>query len=531
MKLGRTKSLTVEVASSDRGCEPPEPLTQPGGADGALIRQKSAASSSRIVRFLNALSLALSCAMLMLVMFGLWQAREDAWKASEVASSNLVTALSRNVGNNVRLVDQAVIATSIGLELPGLWKYPEDVRNLVLFNKARWSPYLSRVFVTNERGRIIALSDGARGVGVDLSGRSYFRLLRSSGSRKPLLSSVVISRIGREPSLILARRIATSDGRFAGIVAGEMPLRLIRPTLDDVVIGSRSAINLFNLDGTILLRNPALKPGAAGNIGGAPTFERMKREMTGVFVGRSAVDNEQRLYVFARPAGLPLLLDVATSTSEILAPWWKRSLPVILTTLALCAGIIVLASLFQRELLRREKLEAELAELASTDGLTGLLNRRSFDAGLARELRRAERTKQPLSLAIIDADHFKAFNDTYGHVAGDKTLQSIADAMREVYRRPADQIARIGGEEFAVLMPDTPQNGALARAEALRYAVAGLGIAHSGNSEGVVTVSVGVTSMMENDADPTVIMRLADQALYEAKGRGRNCVSSFHGET
>jgi diguanylate cyclase (GGDEF)-like protein len=490
----------------------------------SLIRRSRNGHRPRAVRFLNTLSLTISLAMLLLVVFGLWQARQDAWRAATVSSSNLVTALSRDIGNNVHLVDQAVIATSNGLALPNLWGYPANVRDLILFNKGRWSPYLNRIIVTDARGRVIAVSDRPGGADVDLSTRSYFRRLRASGSAEPVLSPVVISRLGNEPSLILARRITTANGRFGGIVAGEMPLRLIRPTIADVTIGNHSAINLFTLDGTIIVRNPVLSSGPMHNIGGTPTFERMKREISGSFVGRSAVDGEQRLYAFARPGRLPLLLDVATSTSEILTPWWKRSVPAILATVALCAAIIALTLLFQRELLRRERVEAELAELAATDGLTGLLNRRAFEAALEREWRRAGRTNRALSLAIIDADYFKGFNDRYGHVAGDKVLQAVAAAMRDVFRRSDDQIARIGGEEFAVLMPNTPADAAFNRAETLRNTIVELGIAHAGNAEGVVTISIGAASNAEGCSDSKMLTLAADSSLYRAKEDGRNRV-------
>jgi diguanylate cyclase (GGDEF)-like protein len=459
--------------------------------------------------------------MLMLVGFGLWQARKDAWEQAARSSTNLVAALSRAVSNNIDLADRSVLATRAGMQIETLNSYPAQVRRFILFGKGTGSPYVDRIFILNARGRLVADSTAMGTLGADFSDRAYYRYWRTARPDVAYFSRPVFSRFpdGSE-SIVLARRL-TIHGQFAGVVAASIPLKLLQPTLD-IPPGRKGAINLFALDGTVLVRNPALKPGSVHNIAGSKTFERMKREIAGHFVGRSAVDGEERLYTFSRPRDLPFILDVAISTETIMLPWWKRALPPIMATLALCAGVVALALLFQRELLRRERLEGKLATLAATDSLTGLPNRRSFDTAFKREMRRATRTRSPLSLLMIDVDQFKAFNDFYGHVAGDRALQQVARVIGNVAKRDADQTARLGGEEFAILLPDADEAGATVCGRQLLEQLRALRIKHDKSISGYVSVSIGIATRRDTDADETSLMLAADNALYAAKTNGRN---------
>jgi diguanylate cyclase (GGDEF)-like protein/PAS domain S-box-containing protein len=189
-----------------------------------------------------------------------------------------------------------------------------------------------------------------------------------------------------------------------------------------------------------------------------------------------------------------------------------------------------------RDISARKKAEKRLAEanrqlelLARQDGLTGLANRRQFDETLEAEFRRAIREKTPLSLIMIDVDRFKAFNDHYGHPAGDRCLRRIALALMNTANRPADLSARYGGEEFALLLPNTSQGGALAIAERARCAVRSLEIEHRVTPETIVTISLGVAWLVpgQGQNEAADLVKAADVALYESKARGRDMVSSM----
>ena len=171
----------------------------------------------------------------------------------------------------------------------------------------------------------------------------------------------------------------------------------------------------------------------------------------------------------------------------------------------------------------------QLKHLATTDSLTGLLNRRAFDEALERELTRSTRERTPISLLLIDVDRFKAFNDYYGHPAGDGCLRAISQCIRSVLRRPGDLVARYGGEEFVVILPNTDEDGAFTIASLLRTSLRELQLEHVGSEKKVVTVSVGIASYggLVDRRRGTELLARADEALYDAKAAGRDRVTGW----
>lgn len=166
----------------------------------------------------------------------------------------------------------------------------------------------------------------------------------------------------------------------------------------------------------------------------------------------------------------------------------------------------------------------ELERLATLDGLTQVSNRRQFDQFLQQEWRRSLREQQPLSLLLCDVDHFKAFNDHYGHLKGDDCLRQVAQTLENATRRPTDLVARYGGEEFAIILPNTAGQGALTVAKTIQSDIQALAIPHSRSSTSPqITVSLGVASVVPMlERSPEYLLCAADEALYQAKLEGRN---------
>jgi len=210
-------------------------------------------------------------------------------------------------------------------------------------------------------------------------------------------------------------------------------------------------------------------------------------------------------------------------------------------------GFLPISILFLEQRRMHKELRDSLARttvLASLDGLTNVANRRTLDNHLEEQWRLATRGQASLALLMIDADHFKEFNDRFGHQAGDECLRSIAVTLRALVTRPGDVVARFGGEEFAILLPGTPLEGAQHVAEAIRAAISELSIAHPASAQLAtdastsearrVTVSIGCAALV-----PRVgthfhhLVEVADQALYLAKRGGRNrvCVADPDAET
>jgi diguanylate cyclase (GGDEF)-like protein len=170
-------------------------------------------------------------------------------------------------------------------------------------------------------------------------------------------------------------------------------------------------------------------------------------------------------------------------------------------------------------------LNCRLEALSTTDGLTGIANRRCFDKVLTSEWSRAARVGQPLALAMIDVDWFKKYNDHYGHQAGDECLRSVAGFLASRVCRTGDLVARYGGEEFVFITPATDGDNALSMAQKICEAIQSLALPHAMSAFGCVTISIGVAAMVPEEADaPEILVKAADLALYRAKGQGRNRV-------
>lgn len=183
-------------------------------------------------------------------------------------------------------------------------------------------------------------------------------------------------------------------------------------------------------------------------------------------------------------------------------------------------------AIIQEKTVALERANQTLERLARIDGLTGLCNRRVFDEELTRSWRAAIRDQQPLSVVLIDVDHFKAYNDHYGHLTGDDCLRAVARVLDDAARRPGDLAARFGGEEFALLLPRTDLAGAVRIGQALVSQVRELNIEHVKSSTGCISVSAGVAQVQYSDsATPDKLLQAADSQLYVAKETGRNrCV-------
>lgn len=170
------------------------------------------------------------------------------------------------------------------------------------------------------------------------------------------------------------------------------------------------------------------------------------------------------------------------------------------------------------------KLRATLRDQSIRDPLTGLYNRRFMQESLDRELQRAKRKKRPLAIVFLDLDHFKKFNDVFGHDAGDMVLRSLADVFRQHFRAD-DVICRYGGEEFAVILPESSAKDAAERANDLRAAVKKLSLRHKGKTLDRVTLSIGVSAFPDDGSEPADLLKVADDRLYQAKAKGRDRVA------
>ncbi|MDN3570264.1 sensor domain-containing diguanylate cyclase [Methylobacterium longum] len=451
--------------------------------------------------------------------------RRDAWDKAEQTSRNLLQVLERDIARNIEMYDLSIRAAVDNLRTPGLADMAPALRQLILFDRAATARDMGVMIVIDEHGEIIADIDAIpprKGNYVD---REYFQIHQARAGLGLHIGQPIISRLTGERMLPFSRRINKPDGTFGGVVLGSVKLSYFTRLFSEIDLGHGGAINLYLRDGTRIMRHPYAEADIGVNIASTQTFQGFVRDASGSFVHISARDGIERHYTYTRVGGLPLILNVALSTNAIEAEWRAKAIVIGGIVLVLCSLTIVLSLLFGRELRRREAMQSELERLSLTDALTGLPNRRAFEEAFTRASGGGRRSGKPLSLLIVDADHFKRFNDRYGHQIGDEVLQGLARRLSASVHRPHDLVCRVGGEEFAILLPDTDQAGALRIAEKVHAEVSTLAIGSAGIGAGAVTVSIGLASGVPDGGATTALTdlyRLADGALYEAKAGGRN---------
>jgi diguanylate cyclase (GGDEF)-like protein len=318
---------------------------------------------------------------------------------------------------------------------------------------------------------------------------------------------------------VLSRRITGDDGRFLGVVAGSIRFSYFHDLFSRLQLGPDDIISLLRQDGTVIMRTPFNLDLIGQNLGHLPNVRKVMSAPSGSFTGLGAVadQEEPRLFIW-RDSTKPLVVLVGKTWSSILSLWRTEAARIGAIMTALISFVLAVTMFLAREIGRRARAEDKLEELATTDALTGLKNRRKFDDAIDREWRRAIRSKTPIALLMIDADHFKSYNDSFGHQAGDQMLIGIAICISDSVRRAGDCTARYGGEEFAVLLPGLSPMEAMTVAETIR-----LKVEQWSDGPTVTTVSVGVASLTPAATmESSILLQAADKALYAAKANGRN---------
>ncbi|WP_246089360.1 sensor domain-containing diguanylate cyclase [Paraburkholderia guartelaensis] len=457
----------------------------------------------------------------------LYQSRLDAMARATETSRNLAVMAQRDIERNFELYALSLQAVIDGVNDPEVMRSVPRLRHEMLFDRAATATYLGSILVLDAAGNIVIDSGSDVPRKANFADRKYFAVHRDNPSAGLYISDPYLSRLrGGSPSIALSRRISRPDGSFAGVAMVAVDLEYFHHLFAGLSLGSHGSVALIGRDGAMIMRQPYDRHLIGRNIRDASTFRQFIAAPEGSFSDTATIDGVKRLYYFRNFPHLPLIIMVASAHSDIYAAWQHRALT-IGSLMAVCAlGFVGLSFALGAQLRRRMRAESELAMLARTDGLTGLNNRRTLGEILDREWRHARRTRSVFSLLFVDVDRFKAYNDTYGHQAGDDALAAVARCIGENIRRPADSAARYGGEEFVVVLPDTSPEGAASIGEKIRAAISDLAIEHAGSEYGRVTASIGAAAWTpDEDEDVTAVIRAADEALYNAKATGRNKVA------
>jgi diguanylate cyclase (GGDEF)-like protein len=422
--------------------------------------------------------------------------------------------------------------------------------------------------------------------GLDAGDRPYFQEAMVSDGNRAVLSNLMVSWASGRPTMFVAAPVRVGVLR-AGVLIASLNLQWFARLGDRLPVGStRSVQVLDSRDGAVLARAQDLTVQAGETVPDHPVLQAYRASPSGGSVVADDVDGVSRIFGFAPLPGRDgIVIAVGLMEAEVRAAANTRSGAMLLAAVGAAGFAFAVAWMAaDRALLRPirslavathqvgcgdmsaharmgrgaarelrqlgasfarmarrlreregritamqgqlEEMNRQLRILVRQDGLTGLGNRRHFDDTLGTEYRRAMRMGTPLTLIMVDVDRFKAFNDLYGHPAGDACLQAVAKALAASLRRPADLAARYGGEEFAVLLPSTDEAGALVSAARIQDAMRAAALPHAGSEGGFVSLSLGVAVLMPSGGGdgPATLVEAADTALYAAKRAGRDQV-------
>ncbi|MGO4304162.1 sensor domain-containing diguanylate cyclase [Cupriavidus sp. RAF12] len=480
-----------------------------------------------------ATSIVLAVAIAGLGAVALMQMRRDAIEHASQASSNLALTLERSITRNLQIYELSIHGVTDAVQDPQIMALTPSVRQRLLFDWSMNAEDMGSLLVTDAHGDLVLDSRIWPPRPVNVADRDYFQAHLKSPTAGVFVSQPFQPRMTADnKSIGISRRLSAPDGSFAGIVVGTLRLNYFRKLFDGMILGPRGSLTLVHTDGTIVMRRPYEDASIGRNISSSPSFAPLLKGENDTFLGTAALDGMERLYSFRRVPGFPLIVVVGLSVDDVLAPWRARAWLSAALIAAMDVLVIALSVLLSLQWRRRMDIERHLRLMVDTDGLTGLGSRRALDDAADLEWRRARRHNQPLSLLMVDVDHFKQFNDRYGHLSGDDALASVARCIQQTIRRPGDFAGRYGGEEFAILLPSTEAAGAAAVAETIRAAVQAMHIPNAGSTFGELTVSIGaVTDTTDSSGDRTfadlrAFLRAADEALYQSKRTGRNRVAS-----
>jgi diguanylate cyclase (GGDEF)-like protein len=428
---------------------------------------------------------------------------------------NLATGIEADIGRNIELYDLSLRAVASNLVLPEIESVSREIRHLILFDHAATARHFGAIQVFDADGKLTIDASTLDPAVENRADEEYFQVHRNNPDLGLFVSRPMLHRGAF--SIVLSRRISDAHGGFLGVVAGAIRFGYFHELFERLNLDRDDTITVLRRDRTIIMRKPFDLEVIGKNLATVRSWNAGNLQAGGSYAGKGPVDAIPRLYV-RRSGDGPLFVVVGKPTEAILRTWKREAFRIGAIMLGLIAVVLGTTLFLAREIGRRARAEDKLEELATTDSLTGLKNRRKFDAEIETEWRRAARQKTPLALLMIDADHFKAYNDTYGHQAGDQVLVGIAICISDTVRRAGDCAARYGGEEFAVLLPGCSADDALVVAESIRRKVV-----QWSDGPTVNTVSIGVASVTPTPAmDWSMLVQAADKALYAAKAAGRD---------
>lgn len=485
--------------------------------------------SLTLVGWLRAFVFAVCAALAVAFSYYEWSTREAMLAKAENDALMLSGSLGQHAQDTFEMIDVVLTATADRIAISDRSLADLYAIDEALAGQLRQAWRIRSVMAFDEAGRQFVSSQPQVQDWVDLSRTDAFEYHADKWGPSLRIGSPVKSPTNDDWIIPVTRRLEKPAGGFGGILMATIRVDYFSRLYESLDGPSGAIVSLFSRDGNLLSRYPPVEGMIGRNLTGRYWKTDVLKKSAGTLRSSSPVDGVDRVYGFTNVTDFPLVVFFGISRTAVARAWLQEVMVHLIGAIGLIAFLAVMGMQLVKHVGLRQISQLELAKLARTDGLTGLMNRRAFDDALAKAWLTATPTA-PVSLLLLDVDHFKAFNDTYGHPAGDACLRSVAAAMTEtVYKRP-DQVARYGGEEFAVLLPETDEASALVVARRICSAIEALKIPNrDSNTQQHLTVSIGVSTYWPNKKGNVTtddFLKDADRALYKAKLLGRNQVQS-----
>lgn len=471
----------------------------------------------RRICFFGFLSIALTIAF---VSSSIYSERQVALDEARSDTSGMVRFLAMDIDRTFYGISQMFTGIHNLLQSSPECHIPNSpaVRKILL-ELQKQNPYLMDLLVLNHQGEIIHWT--GPGPTPDVRDRDYSLHHVKQGDDALFIGKPALSRVHQNRWFFgVSQAIYSDEGKLELILVAATDLDYFKQRYSNLDLPFEAMVTITSTNGDIYTRIPGHNQSVGKNVPGVASILRNLDQRMSVHI-TSPVDQTRLLSSVERVGNTNLVAAVSISEKVFFAQWYKHSIwlsafGVGVIGILLTLSILTLRS--QQQQLRTQKL---LHKQAITDHLTGLANRRYAMEQASLEIKKNQRSNTPLSLALMDIDHFKLVNDNYGHDMGDDVLRAVADVFRQ-HCRESDLVSRIGGEEFLLMMPATDLNGAAINAEKIRQALKARPFNHAGKTFNI-TASFGL-AQWDNDTEINSVLRRADAALYQAKDDGRDCI-------
>ncbi|MBF0117240.1 MAG: GGDEF domain-containing protein [Desulfobacterales bacterium] len=380
--------------------------------------------------------------------------------------------------------------------------------------------FVENIYLINAQGKIFIPSND-RIKRLNTSHRDYFQFHLANSEDLINIGPVGVGQVTGKNQFRVTRRLNNQNGAFGGVILIPIEPKSFTNYYCQLL---RSSDNIATLLGINDHKIRARSIESSSDIWQKPIesilWDALKEFPTGSYKNKSPIDNIERQFVYKRVSNLPLVMVTGFSNRDVQHGTTKQMQPIIIAVILVEIIIIMLALIISIIYLQRE----EMHKLATIDSLTGIFNRRHIETIGHNEISRTHRYNRPLSLIMLDIDHFKMINDKWGHPTGDRVIQAFAKAILKV-SRSQDIIGRLGGEEFLAILPETDQNGAKVIADRIRkFIKESITTVSEDGSIIRFTVSIGIATIISSEESFESLLSRSDKGLYKAKESGRDCV-------